>query len=171
MLSNICVCGCKCVCTPESSFPLADHFQPPPPPRTISLSAGNVILGKPDSHYLCFLLASLQVIPLRISNLLTQAESCIYNRWPPLFNTCYRLGGYYHINAALHSWGHKKKEAWMASFSNPTLIPLSLLPTLSSTPHFLVFFPLPCRICYVFLYFFWPPSTLPIPSHILVWCV
>lgn len=166
------MCGCKCVCTPESSFPLADHFQSPPHPGPFSLSAGNVILGKPDFHYLCFLLASLQVIPLRISNMLTQAESCICSRWPLLFDACYRLGGYYHINAALYSQGIRvsyKKEAWMASFSNPTLIPLSLLPTLSSTPRRLVFF---CPLASaVFLYFYWPPSTIPIPSHILVWCV
>lgn len=101
---------CECVSTLEPSF-ISRPSSVFPHPGPSSLSAGNVILGKPDSHYLCFLLDSLQVIPLGISNLLLQASGCIHSRWPPLLNTCYCLGGYYHINAAFHfwaKWGHKK---------------------------------------------------------------
>lgn len=67
MLNHICVWA-KCV------SPISRPFSVFLPPRTISLSAGNVILGKPDTHYLFFLLASLRVAPLRLSNLLTQAD-------------------------------------------------------------------------------------------------
>lgn len=42
-------------------------------PGPFSLSAANVILGKPDFHYLCFLLAMLQLISPGISYLLIQA--------------------------------------------------------------------------------------------------
>ena len=52
---------------------LSRPFSVFPHPWPFSLSAGNVILGRPDFHYLCFLSAKLQLIPLRISNLLIQA--------------------------------------------------------------------------------------------------
>lgn len=62
--------------------------------------------GEPDFHYLFSLSAWLHLIPPGISNLLIQAHHT-YTKWPTLFNTFYRLGGHYHINAALHSRGKR----------------------------------------------------------------
>lgn len=147
--------------------PLADRSSP----HNTLLSAGCVIPGKPDFHHLCLHLQPVESNPLRMANLFTRAESSTHGRRPPLLNTCYRLGGrYYHINAALcpppprsgkKGGSYSVALARSLSLSSSTLIPLSLYPTLSFTPHhpLVFFFFLPSR--YAFGYFSWLPSTHP----------
>ncbi len=66
---------------------------------------------------------------------------CIYSGWRPFLNTCYRLGDItiLMLRSTPEANECHKKAAWIASFSNPTLVPLTVLPTLPSTPLFLIF--------------------------------
>lgn len=85
------------------------------------------------------------VIPLRISNLFTQAESCAYSTWPPHSSLAIVWGGYYHINAALRPRGSykKRKLGWHLSPAPPSSL-------FRSFPH--------CHSLFVFFFFFFPCS-------------
>lgn len=144
--------------SPKLSFPLADHLLPPPPPPppsppprpplthpgTLSLSAGNVILGKSDSHYLHFLFSSSQLLHWDLLPADTEDDH-------HSFNTCLRPGGGY-ITILMLPPPRPPPLGQMSVIKNLTL---------SS--------PLPSHICdLIIVWFFFFFCTPPVPSHRLV---
>lgn len=129
------------------------------------MSAGNVILGKPDFHYLIFLLASLQVIPLGSPTCSSRPRAA------------YTLDDLHSSTLAI-AWGditilmlhstpganecHKKISLDSIFLKTPPFSLFSLLPTRL----FLLFPPALSHLLSLFWVFF--SSTPPIPSHSLV---
>lgn len=144
VLSNVCLS----VRTHESSFPLADQFQPSPHPGPFSLSAGNVILGKPDSHYFASSLPASKSFH-------RGSPTC-----SPWLSAAYTVDDLHSSTLAI-AWGditilmlhstpganecHKKKTSLDSIFLKPHPYPP------------LTFFFLLFRICYLFLIFFFGP--------------